>query len=583
VIRAEELQDVDEEIDVSKKETVEFDLSIEEQALLHAVDADIEDAAAYCPAGKMFEVKIAREVSVAVIGTLKRAWEAGGWVVGVFEIVDSSYPNQSVRDREGPPDEHVFRVVFARPHKQPLPSLPATKNIVESLAAREPSEEFVPPDDATIARITSGRQVQTTTPLLIRMPTRARPAQALEVLKRYRDMALSSIAIEVVMDEDDGLCNNTQFLQRLAELDCTITLGRHKNKIEACNGGRRDDWGILMLASDDMWPVTRGYDQRILAAFEKHFPMLDGAINFNDGYNKDHVREGEPITNTLPIYGRYLYEDHGRYVYYPEYRSIYCDTDASFLFGKMNRMVFVDEIIVEHRHPANDKARYDELYQHNARHDDHDRLLFEERRTRGFDAPQLMLSILICSIPSRRAQLNRLVDYLRWQIVQTIGNPPPIIEICVDTDPTMKVGAKRQRLLERAVGSYVVFIDDDDWVSHDYVRRQLAACCEGKDCCSLVGVITENGEHPARFEHSLKYQEWRTSESGLYERNPNHLNAVKRSLALQAPFVHQNVGEDHDWSRRLLPLLQSEASTGSAPLYYYWNIPSKSVQSGGAR
>jgi hypothetical protein len=333
-----------------------------------------------------------------------------------------------------------------------------------------------------------------------------------------------------------------------------------------------------MLASDDMWPMAPGYDQKIIAAMDKHFPLRDGALNFHDGYNRDHVRPGEPITCTLPVIGRHLYEEYG-WVYFPQYRSIYSDTDQSFLWSMRNRIVFVNEMIVEHRHFANDKAVFDELYKHNSQHDDHDRLLFEERRARNFSYKPPTLSILICSIRPRRKQLDRLVDYLRWQAADHVGE----VEIFVDIDDEATVGDKRQRLLERACGEYVCFIDDDDWVHERYIERVLAACAEGKDCCSLVGVITENGQNPRRFDHSIKNDGWYTREDGSFARTPNHLNAVRRSLALKAGFASKNVGEDHEYAKALVPLLKSEASAGDEPLYMYWSVSAKSVQSGSAR
>ncbi len=575
MIRVDDIED-QFDLDLGKQEDIELELSVDEMALIHSLDADVEDAAVYRRPGELFEVSIAREIPPSVVAALKRLWEAGGWVVGAFEIVDPK-TGLPLRERVGESTEHVFRLVFARPHKlQRLPS----QVVLQALEKRKEAEEFEVPDAATIERIAGGR-ARTSIPLLIRMPTRSRPAQALEVLAKYRELAMEHVAIEVIIDSDDQTCNNTQFLQQLADLDCVVTVGQHKNKIEACNAGRVEDWSILMLASDDMWPRARGFDQKIITAMERHFPLLDGCLNFDDGFNKDHVRPGEPITNTLPIMGRHLYEEYGRRVYWPEYRSVYCDTEMSFLFNKMNRMAFVDEVIIEHRHFANSKARFDELYEFNSRHDGHDKELFEARRAHGFDAPRVRLSILVCSVSSRRRQLERLVAYLRWQ--KQVLVQPAMVEICVDMDEEITVGEKRQRLLERAVGDYVAFIDDDDWVDSKYVERVIAACGQSKDCCSLIGVITENGSNPRRFEHSLEHSGWYTREDGVYIRTPNHLNAVRRSLALKAGFVAKDVGEDHAYSTALGPLIKTEASTGDTPLYMYWSMPQKSVQRGAAQ
>lgn len=137
--------------------------------------------------------------------------------------------------------------------------------------------------------------------LLVRMPTRSRPVQALHVLSLYRKLAHYPISIEVVMDEDDQTMQTPNVLQKLHDLGCVLTYGKHKSKIEAVNNGRVSDWDILLLASDDMLPVCKGWDQKVMEAMEKHWPCLDGAIFFDDGFQGNHIC-------TLPIIGRRFYD-----------------------------------------------------------------------------------------------------------------------------------------------------------------------------------------------------------------------------------------------------------------------------------
>ncbi len=89
--------------------------------------------------------------------------------------------------------------------------------------------------------------------------------------------------------------------------------------------------------------------------------------------------------------------------------------------------------------------------------------------------------------------------------------------------------------------------------------------------------MTVDGENPQRFEHSIKYDGWYTKD-GVHYRTPNHLSVVRCELARKVGFVSKNVGEDHDYSMRLRPLLKTEASTGETPLYFYFYRPKQSVQ-----
>jgi len=172
------------------------------------------------------------------------------------------------------------------------------------------------------------------------------------------------------------------------------------------------------------------------------------------------------------------------------------------------------------------------------------------------------LSILVCTLPERGAVLQRLQDILHRQMV----NRP--VELLFDrTGKTMTVGAKRNLLLKRAVGKYVAFVDDDDAVHPSYVALLLERLKQGADCVELRGVITTNGANPKPFIHTIKCSHWHES-AGVYWRMPNHLNAIKRELAVKVGFPNQSFAEDKDFSQRIHPLLKTEAAL-DIPIYYY--------------
>lgn len=171
------------------------------------------------------------------------------------------------------------------------------------------------------------------------------------------------------------------------------------------------------------------------------------------------------------------------------------------------------------------------------------------------------LSILICTMQSRADKLSRLMDVLNKQTNSAV-------EILIKNDNgEMPIGRKRNLLLDEASGEYVAFVDDDDMVSNDYVTKILNAVQSKPDCCSLQGIITFQGKSPRTFIHSLQYKEW-FERNNIYYRCPNHLNAVKRSLALAVKFPESNHGEDRDFSTRLLPHLQKEVVIPGV-IYHY--------------
>lgn len=172
------------------------------------------------------------------------------------------------------------------------------------------------------------------------------------------------------------------------------------------------------------------------------------------------------------------------------------------------------------------------------------------------------LSILICSLNSRAHLLKRLRSVLDPQLTDEV-------EVIVNADDgQLSIGDKRNALLQAATGDYIAFIDDDDLVRTTYVQSVLAAIQTNPDCVGIEGVITTNGNPNGRlFIHSLRYHIW-FEDNGVYYRNPNHLSPVKRELALKTGFPSINHGEDHDYSKRLLPLLNSEVYI-KGPIYHY--------------
>lgn len=170
----------------------------------------------------------------------------------------------------------------------------------------------------------------------------------------------------------------------------------------------------------------------------------------------------------------------------------------------------------------------------------------------------IKLSILIATMPTRSQQLAELMAVLQPQI---IGG----IEVITDNSITYNIGTKRNLLLQMAHGEYVVYIDDDDMISHDYVRKILSAT--GADCMGISGKITTNGANEQQWHISKDFGHW--FEFGqIYYRTPNHISPVRRELALQAGFPEISHGEDYEYSMRLLPLLKTENKV-AGNLYFY--------------
>lgn len=139
-------------------------------------------------------------------------------------------------------------------------------------------------------------------------------------------------------------------------------------------------------------------------------------------------------------------------------------------------------------------------------------------------------------------------------------------------------GYYRNELLSWAKGKYLCFIDADDWVSDDYISLIVEGAKTGPTHLSLIGEYTSNGQNPELFEHSAKYQSWRTNPTGRirYERTINHLNLIRADIAKQFKFPDISHGEDHIYSKLLQDsnLLKQEYNINNL-MYFYRHNPDK--------
>lgn len=177
----------------------------------------------------------------------------------------------------------------------------------------------------------------------------------------------------------------------------------------------------------------------------------------------------------------------------------------------------------------------------------------------------MKLSILICHIPERREMLNLLLDEFQKQ-------SRPGVEVLVD--PRRKgecsVGTKRQALLEKSMGEWIVFFDDDDWPNTNYINLIFDHMGD-YDCMGINGTMTTNGGMQQTWCHSLGY-DWSDGSAPVdgwdYVRPIIHFNPVLREKALLVGFNDLRFGEDRDYSDRLNKLLYKENFI-EEPLFHY--------------
>ena len=172
------------------------------------------------------------------------------------------------------------------------------------------------------------------------------------------------------------------------------------------------------------------------------------------------------------------------------------------------------------------------------------------------------LSILTATMHERNGVFRNLAKVLKAQ------STPEVEMLAICDNGELSIGAKRNQLLEAAKGDYVCFVDDDDMISPFYIRGILTAIQDNPDCVGIEGIITMNKIGPKKFVHSLQYTDW-FEENDIYYRCPNHLNPIKREIALDIKFPETSWQEDQDFSMRLKGKLKTEVFI-RGPIYFYY-------------
>ena len=198
-----------------------------------------------------------------------------------------------------------------------------------------------------------------------------------------------------------------------------------------------------------------------------------------------------------------------------------------------------------------------------------------------------VLDILICTLPARAERFAALAAKLQGQIdAADLGDCVSVLSEC--DDGKLSIGAKRNRLLDRASADYVCFVDDDDDVAPlggqevPYVRlmvdgirrergRRVGADTPVPDCVGIVGAVRRTDGTWKSFKHSMAFAVAETRD--CYFRPPNHLNPVRLELIRShgIRFTDKSHGEDSDYSGmiRSLELLKSEQFVEECAYWYY--------------
>jgi glycosyltransferase involved in cell wall biosynthesis len=216
-------------------------------------------------------------------------------------------------------------------------------------------------------------------------PSRQRPDKSLHTLNKWLNNAVTPIEVIVSLDEDDPTLgvyemNNTG--------NATIIINKNRSAVDAINNAAKAATGDIFIVVSDDTDCPQGWDKKILNATEGR---TDWILKTQDGIQKWII--------TMPVMDRTYYNRFG-YVYYPEYKHLFCDTELSCIADLTCRKID-SKLTFPHLHYSTGQSMKDELNERADATWNQGKKLFLSRYKMNFD-----LSDPKCRIQSQQ--------YLTW-------------------------------------------------------------------------------------------------------------------------------------------------------------------------
>lgn len=214
--------------------------------------------------------------------------------------------------------------------------------------------------------------------ILFKFPTRSRPEKFFATLNNIIENLtdLESYQISATVDSNDHTMNTPEIIERTSKLGVKMDWGYSRGKIDACN--RNVDmsysWDILVLMSDDMWFLKKGFDEEIREDFRRN--GLDRLIHYHDGH-------ATGLIVSIPVMGREYYNTYN-YIYHPAYVSLFCDDELFAVASRTGKLIMSPRKIVEHRHHTWGFGESDAQLKHTESFYHIDYATFQRRKRQNF-------------------------------------------------------------------------------------------------------------------------------------------------------------------------------------------------------
>ena len=179
----------------------------------------------------------------------------------------------------------------------------------------------------------------------------------------------------------------------------------------------------------------------------------------------------------------------------------------------------------------------------------------------------IQLSILVATVPSR---LTTFYPRIMTELLRQTENYPEVEIIGLFDNKKRTIGQKRQDLLNLARGKYLVFIDDDDRISEDYIKTIMGALNQNPetDCVVFDCICKVNGGRDKLCKYGIEFEYGDILGGAEWRGKPAHTMVYKSSIAKRHSYNNMNHGEDVNWVVRACVDIKQQTRINKV-LYHY--------------
>ena len=193
----------------------------------------------------------------------------------------------------------------------------------------------------------------------------------------------------------------------------------------------------------------------------------------------------------------------------------------------------------------------------------------------------ILLSILIPTVQSREGLTRALIDHLLKQV----GDLPAEV-LWLGDNRKRRLGKKREALMKVAKGTYICHLDDDDFVTDDFIptvveaiRNNMGKYVISYDSESTLVIPEWNTTaNPFRVRTSISYEneaaKWEGGTWHDIKRKPWQWCTWHSVLASRATCQDGNVDEDNFWLKQLWPDITPDLEHHIDRVLHYYRFDS---------